>query len=194
MAFQNFHRWGERNYDELIDIMKGTDYSTDVKIAEEGETAFNETFEGTMHFCPNFLTTPEAGVFVDSTMTARYIGQSSSIFARYWCHPTSNNTLITGGGLNTVGIMWNWALFNQLQAFQHSGIAYTRISSTSVGTGTTITYTQRSFVNSENGVDLGMIQFTGDTTTGFIEDIGIAVSEAPYNGSCTVLINGVERE
>ena len=51
MSFQKFHRWGEKSYDQLQDIVRGTHYPASFLTkgaVESGETAFNETFEGTM--------------------------------------------------------------------------------------------------------------------------------------------------
>ncbi len=199
MAFQNFHRWGERNYDEIHQVMRGTNYPTsfvEKSAVTSGETVFNETFEGTMGFVEN----PKAGqgnkgTFIDPTMSI--IDTDSSLFARRWvqCSNSNNNSVQYGktisnpggspeSGEKAIGFTWTWNVdTDDLSPIQVSGCCYAAIDG-----GATGTFNQRypAYASSTTGdIDLSSSAFVSGT-------FAISVTDAPYNGYCTVRINATE--
>lgn len=197
MAFQNFHRWGERNYDEIHQVMRGTNYPTsfvEKAAVTTGETVFNETFEGTMGFVSNpNAAAGNKGTFIDPTMSI--IDTDSSLLARRWVQGSnSNNNSVQYGkdisatspqsGEKAVGFTWTWNVnTNDLSPIQISGCCYAAIDGGVAGT-----FNQRYPAyasNSTGDIDLSSSSFGSGT-------FAISVTDAPYNGYCTVRINATE--
>ncbi len=193
MSYQNFHRWGERNYDELIDITRGTNYPTsfvDEGAVESGETAFNETFEGTMSFVKNplFAGGSANGIFVDGTMNI--LSASTGIFARRWVQPNTSTDETFDEGANVVaegekciGITWNWNVnTNDLSAVQIAGVAYVALDGTYNAAYPAYASTD---VLGDGKIDLSSSIWTTNS-------FGKSCSDSPYSGFCTIIINTTE--
>tara|TARA_B100000497_G_C7680625_1_gene411750 strand:- start:1701 stop:2348 length:648 start_codon:yes stop_codon:yes gene_type:complete len=214
MSYQHFHRWGDRNHDDIQKVIRGDNYITSGSTNEyvwvnsqlDGDTIFNKTFEGCLGFSSGEWdgTNLKKGTFLDATMYSAEIFPSggsfySGFFERYWLQylnaPQTNQASPGVGNIDGrfgVGVAWNAPTLwpndgdGDQMSVQHSGIAYVRSSSTTPGV-------QREFVSAaQTPGDEGQVEGTG--SSGFTYDFGLVVNLSPYSGSISILLNFSEKD
>jgi len=193
MSFQKYHRWGERNHDEIQRIIRGDDYTSNNWQLEDGDTVWNETFEGTMGAVQNKLTGSERGTFTDDTKSVSKITTASgptSYFERSWLQylGTGVNGVPGAGdddGEFAAGIAWNSPMMwpgdqtGDLLTLQHSGIAYIKYNGT---------FQLQNHVSADTSSgDEGETVDSG--SAGRDGDLGIQLNSSPGSGAITIKMN-----
>ena len=195
MSFQNFHRWGPRNKAEIDAITRGDNYSGGgYWCVENGDTVWNETFEGTMAAVKNIGNKGELGTFTDNTMSVFGTSTSTTLasyYERYWLQflNTGINGIAQAGGSDgefSAGIAFNspqgypGAQDGDLMSMQHSGVAYVRFSGT---------FQLRGHVIAAGSTTLTEGRVENDGGGGSEGTMGVQVNDSIAGGAVTILMN-----